>query len=51
MTKSYVTRPGVPEYQKPIDGPIDAQLVYSLVYSQNGFDWHHFHPEHVLIIS
>ena len=47
MTKSYVTGPGVPEYQMPIDGLIDAQLVYS----QNGFDWHHFHPEHVLIIS
>jgi len=43
----YVTGPGVPEHQMPIDGPIDAQLVYS----QNGFDWHHFHPERVPIIS
>ena len=34
----HVTGPRAPEHEMPVDGPIDAQLVYS----RNDINWHHF---------
>ena len=42
----YVTGPGAPKDEMPVDGPIDAHLVYS----RDGFNWHYPDAERTPIL-